>query len=310
MDAPKGLIAATFTPMDSGGMPDLAAIPRTIDHLLRSGVAGIYALGSTGEGPSLTFDERREAATAFVEAARGRLPVIVQVGHESLAQARALAEHAQVVGAQAVSAVCPVYFKPDSVVTLVDAMASIAAGAPSLPFYYYHIPSVTGVALSMIEFLRLGGERIPTLRGIKYTSPDLAEFQSCLEFERGRFDLFYGRDEMLLGALAVGATAAVGSTYNFAAPVYNRLRAAFARGDMAGARREQSRSLALVDIIIRHGPRASQKAIMALIGLDCGPSRLPIRPLSPVQREALRADLEAIGYFDWGLEAPNAGTHH
>ena len=301
MTVPKGLLAATFTPMHADGAPNLAAIPGMIDHLERSGVAGLYVLGSTGEGPSLTFDERKAASSAFVEAARGRMPVIVQVGHESLDQARALASHAGAIGADAISAVSPVYFKPDSAATLVDAMAHVAAGAPDLPFYYYHIPSATGVSASMVEFLRLGGERIPNLRGIKFTSTDLAEYQQCLEFDRDRFAILYGRDEMLLSALASGASGAVGSTYNFAAPVYRRLMAAFDRGDFDAARREQSRSLALVDVVVRHGPRASQKAIMGLIGIECGPCRLPIRSLDGPERDALRSDLEAIGFFDWAL---------
>lgn len=295
----SGLIAATFTPLHEDGSVRTDAIPSVVDHLVQQGIAGMYALGSTGEGVSLTQDERCTVAEAFVGAAAGRLPVIVQVGCESLAAARQLAQHAQQIGADAISAVSPLYFKPDSVETLVDSMAEIAAGAPQLPFYYYHIPTVTGVALNMVDFLRLGAERIPTLRGIKFTSTNVFEYQSCLEFAGDRFEVLWGLDEMLLNGLTAGARAAVGSTYNFAAPIYQQLLSAWAAGDLDEARRQQSRSQALVRAFIPYGPRGAQKAIMAMIGQDCGPARLPVAPLGVSQCDALQGDLEAIGFFEW-----------
>jgi N-acetylneuraminate lyase len=301
MDRPPwhGLIAATFTPLKGDGSLDPATIPRLVNHLLAHDLAGMYVLGSTGEGVSLTHDERCTIAEAFIRAAAGRLPVIVQVGCESLAQARRLAAHAQESGADAISAVSPVYFKPDSVATLVDSLAEVASGAPRLPFYYYHIPAITGVAANLIEFLSLGSARIPTLRGIKFTSPNVHEFQACLEFAGDRFDILWGMDEMLLSGLSAGARAAVGSTYNFAAPIYQRLLTAFAAGDLEEARRQQSRSQTLVRTFLPYGPRAAQKAIMSLVGLDCGPTRLPVKPLGSAEVAALQKDLEAIGFFEW-----------
>ncbi|QDS89250.1 N-acetylneuraminate lyase [Rosistilla ulvae] len=308
----QGLVAATFTPLASDRTLDTAAIPAMVDHLVDDKIAGLYVLGSTGEGPSLTQSERCTVAEAFVQSAAGRLPVIVQVGCESLSSARELATHAQQIGADAVSAVSPVYFKPDCVETLVDSMAEIAAGAPNLPFYYYHIPAVTGVNYSMVDFLRLAADRIPTLRGIKFTSTNVFEFQSCLEFAGDRFQLLWGLDEMLLSGLGAGAQAAVGSTYNFAAPIYQRLLAAFAAGDLGEARRQQSLSQAIVRAFIPYGPRGAQKAIMSMIGHDCGPSRLPVATLTPSQRDALRSDLDAISFFDavdvGGLQSIGSNT--
>jgi len=295
----KGLVAATFTPMHPDGSINASMVPAVVDRLLEQGIAALYILGSTGEGLSLTRDERCAMAEAFVRAAGGRLPVIVQAGSECLADARELAAHAQRAGADAVSAASPAYFKPDSAKTLVDSMALIADGAPDLPFYYYHIPAVTGVEVDMVEFLRLGAERIPTLRGIKFTSTDVAAFRACREFAAGRFDLLWGLDEMLIDGLGAGARGAVGSTYNFAAPIYHRLIEAFAAGDLAEARRQQERSQAIVNAFIPYGPRPAQKAIMAMAGPDCGPARLPQQSLGPAQCAALRAGLEAIGFFDW-----------
>ena len=295
----QGLVAATFTPLREDRSLHLEAIPPMVDRLADHGIAALYVLGSTGEGASLTFDERCAVADSFVNAASGRLPVIVQVGSESLMQARHLAAHASRVGADAISAVSPVYFKPDSVETLVASMAEIAGGAPELPFYYYHIPAVTGVGVSAVEFLKLAEQWIENLRGVKFTSQNVFEFQTCVEYAQERLQIFWGLDEMLQYGLAAGAVAAVGSTYNFATAVYQRLLTAFAAGDMETVRQEQLRSQAIVRAFLPYGPRGAQKAIMKMIGLDCGPSRLPVPTLTQTQYAALERELRDIGFFEW-----------
>lgn len=294
-----GLVAAVHTPMHADGSLNPALVGPLTDRLIAEGVAGLYVNGSTGEGPSLTGGERRRNAEAFVRAAAGRVPVIIQVGHNSLAEARELAAHAQAAGADAVSATPPSYFKPGSTDALARCMAEIAAGAPGLPFYYYHIPAITGVAADVVGFLRRGADCIPTLAGVKYTAPTLHEYQACVELDGGRFDVLYGTDEMLLSAAAVGARGAVGSTYNFAAPLFNRLLAAVGRGDGAEARRCQSRAVAMVREIVGYRPLPALKAVMALTGMDCGPTRLPLETLTPEESAGLRRGLEAVGFFDW-----------
>lgn len=299
IDPLQGLVAATFTPLREDRSLHLEAIPPMVDRLADQGIAALYVLGSTGEGASLTFDERCAVADSFVNAASGRLPVIVQVGSESLMQARQLAAHASRVGADGISAVSPVYFKPDSVETLVASMAEIAGGAPDLPFYYYHIPAVTVVGVSAVEFLKLAEQRIENLRGVKFTSQNVFEFQTCVEYAQERLQIFWGLDEMLQYGLAAGAVAAVGSTYNFATAVYQRLLTAFAAGDMETVRQEQLRSQAIVRAFLPYGPRGAQKAIMKMIGLDCGPSRLPVPTLTQTQYAALERELRDIGFFEW-----------
>lgn len=295
----SGLVAATFTPMDDDGAIHPQAIAPMVQRLVEHGMAALYVLGSTGEGLSLTFDERCEIAESFVRAAAGRLPVIVQVGSESLRQSRQLAAHAQQIGADAISAVSPVYFKPDSPETLVASMTEVAGGASDLPFYYYHIPAVTGLTVSASDFLKRAQHEIVNLRGIKFTSPNVFEYQTCLELAGDRVEILWGLDEMLHFGLAAGARAAVGSTYNFAAPIYQRLLAAFAASDLEAVRLEQSRSQAIVRAFVPYGARGAQKAIMKMIGIDCGPSRLPIGSLTASQYEALESELRRIGFFEW-----------
>ncbi|MEY4941656.1 MAG: N-acetylneuraminate lyase [Verrucomicrobiota bacterium] len=128
------LVAATFTPFRADGSVHLARIKPVIDRVLAQGVSGLYVCGSTGEGPLLTTEERKAVALAHVKAARGRVPVVIQVGHNSPMDARALAAHAQQIGADAISATPPGYFKPDTLEDLIKVLAQIAGGAPKLPF--------------------------------------------------------------------------------------------------------------------------------------------------------------------------------
>lgn len=297
---PNGLIPAAFTPLKADGSLHLERIPALVDHLERDGVSGIYVLGSTGEGISLSSRERRKVAETYVQAAKERLPVIVQVGHNSLTEARQLAEHAQRIGADAISAVLPSYFKPESLEKVVECLEVITAGAPELPFYYYHIPMMTGIELDVVDLLRIGSERLPTLTGVKFSDHSLHEFQKGRQFQDGAFNFLFGADEMLLSSLVVGGQGAVGSTYNFAAPLYWRVIEAFKQGDLKQARHFQGLAVKMVDCIMRRCGRAGLKAMMALVGVDCGPHRLPQRTAPPEAVAEMERELEDMGFFEWG----------
>lgn len=294
-----GLLAATITPLRPDGSLNLDRVGPMVDFLERQGIRGLYVCGSTGEGPLLTSDERRATTEAYVEAAKGRMPIIVHVGHSSPAEARQLAAHAQKIGADAVAAVAPWYFKPGSVDVLLASLAEVAGGAPQLPFYYYHIPVLTGVALDMVDFLRRGPERLPTLAGIKYTAPTLDEFQALVALDGGRFDVLYGRDEMLLCGLTVGARGAVGSTYNFAAPIYRQVIEAFDRNDLATARLWQGRAVAMIQILLKSQSLSFCKFLMRLLGHDCGPVRLPLVTIDRQEELRVEKELRSIGFFEW-----------
>ena len=293
----RGLTAAAFTPMKDDALVDLDRIPDLVEHLLRDGVSALYVLGSTGEGVSLTLRERQHTAVTFMQAVACRVPVVVHVGHNSLQEAQTLARHAQEIGASAISATPPYYFKPDSTRSLVDCLAVIAAGAPDLPFYYYHIPGKTGVELDLNDFLSLSASRLDSLVGIKFSDTRLHEVSACPYTER--YDFVCGVDEMLLGAWMTGMRGAVGTTYNFATPLYNRLIACCEQGRIEEARRHQARASTMIKVILKTCGRPGFKAVMGLIGQDCGPHRLPHSTATPAQISKMRKALEKIGFFEW-----------
>ncbi len=294
----NGLIAATHTPTHPDGSLNLEPIPQIVEHLLSEGVRGIFVCGTTGEGASFTADERRLVAEHYVNAARRRMPVIVHVGHNALHEAQALAAHAASVGADAIAASPPNFFRPANPARAAACLEEIARGAPQTPIFYYHIPAMSGVEMPMTALLKAAESTVPAFAGVKYTHFDLMDYRLCVEYGEGKYQVPFGRDQFLLGALAMGATSAIGSTYNFAAPVYLRLWETCERGEIETARQWQDRANAMIEVMVRRGGVAATKAIMGLIGIDCGPARLPLA-LREDERDALERDLRAIGFFEW-----------
>lgn len=301
----KGLIAAPFTPFHEDCSLNLKQVADQADLLRREGVVGAFICGTTGEGASLTIEERMEMAGEWARASKDDLALIVHVGHNSVETSRELAAHAQFVGAKGIAALAPSFFKPQTIDNLIETCRHIADAAPALPFYYYHIPAMTGVNLSMPAFMQAAAERIPTFAGIKYSNSNLMAFNQCARYDAGRYTMFFGSDEMLLGAMAMGAEAAVGSTYNYAAPNYVKMIKAFTQGDLERARIYAGRAVALVATLMQFDVLPAGKAIMALRGIDCGPVRLPLRTLTDDQKKALYKKLRVLDLFEFtDLVAP------
>lgn len=294
----EGLIAATFAAYNENGTINLSIIPAIVNKMIDDGLTGVYICGTNGEGPNLTIEERMAIAEAYVKAVNKRILVFIHVGHSSITESKKLAAHAAHIGADAFSSVAAFYFKPSSVLNLVNSMAEIAAAAPDLPFYYYHIPHVTGLVADMVEFLKLSEDLIPNLAGIKYTSTSIHEFQACLNYKNGKYDMLYGLDEMLLSALAVGAKGAVGSTYTFAAPLYIKVMELFKADQHIEARKIQYNLVEMVRCLLKYSPIPAQRAIMKMQGFELGPSRLPLVDLTKHEFDIFQQSLNNIGFFE------------
>ena len=301
----RGLVAAPFTPFHPDRSLNLEVIPAYARFLRDNGVSAAFVCGTTGEGPSLTLDERLRVAERWVACADEKLRVIVHVGHTCLEDARTLTAHAGKIGAAAVGAMAPGFFKPRNATELTDWCEPVAAAAPALPFYYYHIPSMNGVVLSVADFLAKAADRIPSLAGVKYTHEDIPDFEACTRFAGGRYDILFGRDELLLEGRKAGALGAVGSTYNYAAPLYARILAANEAGRAKEARTLQDQAIRMIAICNGVGVThlAASKALMTMLGINCGPVRLPLTQPSDAQLAALRAQLTEIGFFDFACRS-------
>ncbi|MCS6865606.1 MAG: dihydrodipicolinate synthase family protein [Gemmataceae bacterium] len=294
-----GLVPAVFTPLTAQGELNLTVIESYAEFLVRDGVSGVFVGGTTGEFTSLTLDERLALAARWAAVVKGTsLRMVAHVGAHCLADAKRLATEAQNWGVAAIAALAPTYLKPKSLEALILWCREVAMAAPEVAFYFYDIPSLTGVAFPMAEFLEQAASTIPNLVGIKYTNADLMMLQRMLRVEGGRFDILYGMDEQLLAAAVLGVRGAVGSGYNFAAPIYNRLLAAVEHNDYAQARHEQYQGVELVATLSKYGYLAAAKELMRLRGLDLGTVRLPLMPLSAAEKAAFEQEISQLGFFE------------
>lgn len=297
----NGLVAAPFTPMLQDGALNLSIIPKYYELLKSNNVIGAFVCGSTGEGVSLTSKEKMSVVEAWADCSRNDQDFIVMplLGGTSLNDCKELALHAKETGMDAVSFTSPFYFKPANVELLAQCCAEVAAIVPDLPFYYYHIPVLTGASFPMYDLLQAIDERIPNFAGIKYTHEDFMDFLSCRNFKGGKYDMLWGRDENMLSALALGTKGAVGSTFNYAAPLYYKLIDAFNRGELEKAATFQQQSIDMIRLLGKYGGIATGKAFMKLIGLDCGAFRLPVKNMSEAEFEQFSADTKQIGFSNF-----------
>jgi len=297
-----GIIPACHTPFDRDGNLNLAAVERQASHVLGMGLRGVFIAGTTGEFSSMTMDERKALCDRWMDVAGDTLRVAAHVGSNCQADALELAAHARQAGVAAIAVAPPSYFKPATVKDLVDFCVPIAAEVDPLPFYYYHIPSMTGVRLPGSEFLYEARFRIPNLRGLKFSHDDLVDLQCCVALEKGAYDILFGFDEALLVGLCLGVSGAVGCTYNFAGRHYLRMIRAFESGDITAARAAQLEATLMVKSLASFGFMAASKAVMSLIGVDCGPVRAPLRNLTPGQLDELVGKLAAFDVFERPLK--------
>lgn len=296
----EGLIDAPFTPFDADGNVNLAPIPEYARMLQKNGLKGVFINGSSGEGYMLTDEERMALAEEWVKAAPEGFKVIVHVGSCCARSSRKLAEHAARIGAWGIGAMAPPFPKIGRVEELVKYIEEIAAGAPELPFYYYHIPAFNGAYLPMTELLATVDGRVPNFAGIKYTFESLYEYNQCRLYKNGKFDMLHGQDETILPCLAMGgARGGIGGTTNYNGRELVAIIDAWKAGDLEAARDHQNFSQEVINVICRYrGNIVGGKRIMKLIGLDLGPNRTPFRNVTPEEEAAMKKELEEIGFFE------------
>jgi 4-hydroxy-tetrahydrodipicolinate synthase len=271
----RGALAAAVTPLRDGAF-DAAVVAPYVDFLAGHGLDGALALGTTGEGVLFSTEERKEIATAFVEAARGRLQVAVHCGAQTTRDTALLAEHAAAAGADAVAVIAPPYFALDEAELLAHFEAAARACAP-VPFYLYEFEARSGYAipLPVIDGLR---ERAPNLAGMKVSDSPWERLEPY--FIEG-LDVFVGAESLLVRGLAAGAAGAVSglaASYPDAVVPLVRTRMAEA-GERATALRAELQGFPF---------HAASKTVLGLRGVPVAPEvRAPLRGLSDEERAAV-----------------------
>jgi N-acetylneuraminate lyase len=282
--------------MDKSGEVMYEQIGNYYDFLEKNGVVGAFINGSTGEGASLSQQEKMKIVEAWTRRAKEKrsVKVISLVGGTSYTECIENALHAQENGIDAIALLAPYYFKPAGAKQLAEFVAKVAEKVPALPVYFYHIPVLTGCFVGMYDFLQEAAPMVPNLVGIKYTHEDFMDFLSCTHFMEGKYEMMWGRDENMLSALVLGTRSAIGSTFNYAAPLYLQLIAAYDSGDLLTARKLQQQSIDMIRLLGKYGGIATGKAYMRYIGMDCGAFRSPVKNMEAVLYDKFKEDVTAL----------------
>jgi N-acetylneuraminate lyase len=292
-------IAAAYAPMTLAGSLNPKVVSSYGKFLRTNGVYGAFINGSTGDFVSLSTPERKQLLEFWVDRRPSDLYLINHVGHNNLLEAKELAAHS-VGKADAIGALAPFYFVPKTISQLVAYCREIALAAPELPFYYYHIPVLTGVDFDMSDFVKIATAEIPSFAGLKFTEDDLQKYRSALETTTPGQQIFFGVDERMHNSLSYGATGWVGSTYNHIAPLYHEIGVLYAKGAVEEAASLQHRAIRFVEILASYGgfPGAS-KSFMRHLGLDMGPSRFPHHTLTSKELDEVIRDFDREGILPY-----------
>ena len=295
-----GLIDAPFTPFHANGDVNLEPIAAYAAMLQKNGLKGVFINGSSGEGYMLTTDERKALAEKWVSCVPTGFKVIVHVGSCCLRESVELARHAQQIGAWGIGSMAPPFPKIGRIEELVKYCEQIAAAAPELPFYYYHIPTFNGAFLPMLDLLKAVDGRIPNFAGIKYTFESLYEYNQCRLYANGKYDMLHGQDETILPSLAQGgAQGGIGGTTNYNGRELVAIIDAWKRSDIEAARDHQNFAQEVINVICHfRGNIVGGKRIMKLIGFDLGPNRVPFQNMTDEEEQRMKAELESIHFFD------------
>ncbi|MHB0875370.1 MAG: 4-hydroxy-tetrahydrodipicolinate synthase [Anaerolineae bacterium] len=286
----RGVIPAMVTPLANDAVNE-GALRRLVDYLIDGGVHGLFATGSQGEFYALSAAEKRLVWEITRDQAGGRVPVYAGTGAVTTAAAVNLAMMAEAAGVDAISVLTP-YFVTPSQAELYEHYRAIAT-ATRLPVLLYTNPARTGVTLNVDTVMRLA--EIDNVVGMKDSSGDMTLMAEYIRCGPESFAVLVGRDTLIYGALCHGASGAVAATANVAPRLVASIYDLYQAGDVAGAAAAQ-RQLAPLRLAFALGsfPVVIKEAL-DMLGLDAGPARPPVGPLSPSQREQLRAVLVDMG---------------
>lgn len=288
----RGILPALITPFTADGALDTDALTRHVRYLIDAGVGGLIPGGSTGEFPALTNAERKLLHATVVKAARGDVPVVVQTGALTAAEAIDLSRHAEQVRADGVMVAPPFYDR--LTFAELEAYYTEVAAATSLPVMLYHIPKATGQMLTPADIGRLA--EIPGITAVKDSSGIAAALSELLELYGDRLQVCIGSDTLTLYGLAAGVRAAVWGAANiFPELAVELYGAAAVRGDLFAARKIWSRIYPLVAFLESANYTPRVKAACELVGVPVGAPRRPHLPVTGDELQTLKMLMQQAG---------------
>ena len=294
MFEPKGIMPALVTPFtEDGKQVDEEQMRALVNRCIELGVHGVVPCGTTGEFVNMTIEERKNAIDIVVDEVDGKVAVVAGAGASGTEQALEMTKYAKDAGADAALIVTPYYLKPTSR-GIYEHYFTIASKV-DLPLLLYNIPQCTGLPLpwQMVEDLA----QIPNIVGLKDSSGQLNFILAVLEKVRDKINVMCGHDEVVVAALAAGASGAILASANFIPDVWVEIYDSVQKGDLQKARELQYKVQKIARITAQSGAVGTKEALN-MMGIKVGPVRLPLSvggELTYEAREELRLDLEKIG---------------
>jgi 4-hydroxy-tetrahydrodipicolinate synthase len=292
-----GSLVAIVTPMRADGSLDLPRFKDLIDWHVQEGTDGIVVVGTTGESPTVNFDEHKELIRVAVENARGRIPIIAGTGGNSTAEAIELTESAKRAGATACLSVVPYYNKPTQE-GLYRHFRSIAEKV-DLPMIVYNVPGRTVADLQNDTVLRLA--QVPGIIGIKDATANIERGSDLIKRAPRNFAIYSGEDSTALALILLGGHGVISVTANVTPKLMHQMCAAALVGDVKKAREINLRLLPLHQRLFVEANPIPVKWALAEMGRIEGGIRLPLVPMSERFQQTLREALHEAGVALPGL---------
>jgi 4-hydroxy-tetrahydrodipicolinate synthase len=295
MRSPHGIIPAMVTPLTVDDEVNESALRKLTNYLIEGGVHGLFPVGSQGEFWALSAEEKRRVWEVVVEETNGRVPVYAGTAAITTRETIALTRLAEKAGVDAVSILTPFFVSP-GVDELYGHYCAVAEST-SLPILLYSNPTRTGVGISPDLLARLA--ELENIVGIKDSSGDLQVTAEYIRVVPRDFAVLIGRDTLIFAGLLYGAKGAIAATGNVAPALVVSIYERFKAGDMDGARRAQE-ALAPLRLAFSWGtfPVVIKEAL-DLIGMEGGPARAPVGPMSDERREQLLGVLRGMGILQY-----------
>ena len=286
-----GSLVAIATPMLEDGRIDLARFRSLIDFHVEEGTDGVVVVGTTGESPTVDFEEHKELIQVAVEHAGGRIPVIAGTGANSTAEAIELSESAKSSGATASLSVVPYYNKPTQE-GLYRHFRKIAE-AVDLPQILYNVPGRTVADMSNDTVVRL--TEVPGIIGIKDATANMERAADLVKRAPPEFAIYSGEDSAALALILLGGHGVISVTANVAPRLMHEMCAAALNGDVATARAINMRLLSLHQRLFVEANPIPVKWALQQMGLITGGIRLPMTPLAEKFHDTVRDALSEAG---------------
>ncbi|MFC1597184.1 dihydrodipicolinate synthase family protein [Planctomycetota bacterium] len=296
----RGIVPPMLTPITDRDTLDVPGLERLVEHILEGGPAGLFILGTTGEGPSLSYRMRHELIDRVAEQVAGRVPLLVGITDTAFVESVEVADYAADAGAQAVVLALPPYF-PTGQRDLARYVEQIAAELP-LPVFLYNMPSHTKLTFEPETVARL--MELPNVVGLKDSSANMIYFHRLRELaaDRPDFSLLIGPEELLAEALLLGAHGGVSGGANLAPRLYVNLYRAATDRDLDRVAELHARVMRISGAIYtvdRHGSGVIKglKCALSTLGICSDRVAEPLERLAPAERELIRERLGRLEFL-------------